>query len=149
MLVVDTNVLLYAADRDAEHHEHCRSLVEGWRGDVAPVFLTWSICYEFLRVSTHPRVFRAPWTASAAWEFLEALLDASGLDVLIATDRHAAVLARTLAELPESRGNLLHDLHTAVLMREHGISRICTRDGHFHRFPFLTVLDPLRLERDA
>ena len=34
-------------------------------------------------------------------------------------------------------------VHAAVLMREHGISRICTRDADFRRFPFLTVLDPL------
>lgn len=38
----------------------------------------------------------------------------------------------------------MHDVHTAVLMREHGVSRICTRDVHFRRFPFLTVIDPLR-----
>jgi predicted nucleic acid-binding protein len=29
-------------------------------------------------------------------------------------------------------------------MREHGISRICTFDADFHRFPFLEVLDPRR-----
>jgi len=38
----------------------------------------------------------------------------------------------------------MHDLHTAVLMREHGISRICTRDTDFLKFPFLTVVDPLQ-----
>ena len=63
--------------------------------------------------------------------------------MLTATPRHAAVLAQTLSELPELCGNLVHDLHTAVLMREHGVSRICTRDADFRRFPFLTVVDPL------
>jgi predicted nucleic acid-binding protein len=38
----------------------------------------------------------------------------------------------------------VHDLHTAVLMREHGISRIVTRDADFRRFRFLDVVDPLR-----
>ena len=52
-----------------------------------------------------------------------------------------------LADVPEARGNLLHDLHTAVLMREHGVSRIVTRDRDFHRFGFLDVVDPLRVER--
>ena len=61
----------------------------------------------------------------------------------MATPRHAAVLARTLSELPDLRGNVMHDVHTAVLMREHGINRICTRDSDFHRFPFLKVVDPL------
>jgi predicted nucleic acid-binding protein len=39
---------------------------------------------------------------------------------------------------------MVHDLHTAVLLREHGVGRICTRDADFHRFPFLNVIDPLR-----
>ena len=54
------------------------------------------------------------------------------------------ILAQTLSELPEVRGNLIHDLQTAVLMRDHGIVPICTRNTDFHRFPFLEVVDPLR-----
>jgi toxin-antitoxin system PIN domain toxin len=144
VFVVDTNVLLYAADEDSEFHPVCHRLIDESRFQAAPFFVTWNICYEFLRVSTHPKVFRRPWSAGSAWAFLEALLAAPGLNVLTPTNRHAAVLAQTLSEMPELRGNLAHDLHTAVLMRENGISRICTRDTDFHRFPFLTVVDPLR-----
>jgi toxin-antitoxin system PIN domain toxin len=144
VLVVDTNVLLYAADQDSEFHGRCRQLLEELRAQPAPVFLTWAICYEFLRVSTHPRVFRTPWVPADAWRFIDALLTAPGISVLQPTQRHTAVLAQTLSELPDLRGNLMHDLHTAVLMREHGVSRICTRDTDFHRFTFLTVVDPLR-----
>ncbi len=144
MLLVDTNVLLYAADLDSEFHVGCHRLIEDLRGQPSPTFLTWGICYEFLRVSTHPRVFARPWSSVAAWRFLDALLAAPGFEILRPTQRHAAVLELTLAELPDLRGNLLHDVHTAVLMREHGVSRVCTRDADFHRFPFLTVIDPLR-----
>ena len=144
MLVLDTNVLLYAADESSDFHLACRERLEHWRRDPSPVFLTWSICYEFLRVSTHPRVFRSPWTSGQAWQFVDALLASPGVALLVATTRHAAVLAQTLAEIPEARGNLIHDLHTAVVMREHGVSRICTRDTDFHRFPFLEIVDPLR-----
>jgi uncharacterized protein len=45
--------------------------------------------------------------------------------------------------VPHLVGNLVHDAHTAILMREHGIRRIITRDVDFHRFPFLEVVDPL------
>ena len=79
----------------------------------------------------------------AAWGFLESLVAPPPFEVLVATQRHASVLAQTLSELPDLHGNVMHDVHTAVLMREHGISRICTRDADFRRFPFLTVLDPL------
>jgi predicted nucleic acid-binding protein len=46
--------------------------------------------------------------------------------------------------LPHLAGNLFHDAHTAILMREHGIGRICSRDTDFNQFPFLEVIDPLR-----
>jgi predicted nucleic acid-binding protein len=48
------------------------------------------------------------------------------------------------AELPYLAGNQLRDAHTAILMREHGIRQICTRDTNFHQFAFLEVIDPLR-----
>jgi toxin-antitoxin system PIN domain toxin len=144
VLAVDTNVLLYAADRDSEFHAPCRALLDSLRASAAPSFLTWNVCYEFLRVATHPRVFARPWTSGAAWRFVDALLSAPGFAVLTPSSRHREVLAQTLDEIPECRGNLVHDLHTAVLLREHGVGRICTRDADFHRFAFLNVVDPLR-----
>ena len=79
----------------------------------------------------------------AAWRFVSALLASPSLMLLVQTSRHADVAAQTLADVPALRGNLLHDMHTAVLMREHGIRRIVTRDADFHRFTFLAVIDPL------
>ncbi len=143
MFVVDTNVLIYAADQDSEFHQPCRAKLEQWRRQSVPWYLTWSICYEFLRVSTHPKVFRNPFAVTAARQFLDAVLATPSASVLLATERHAVVLREVLAELPQLRGNILHDAHTAVLMREHGIVKIVTRDTDFHRFQFVSVVDPL------
>jgi len=81
---------------------------------------------------------------SQAWGFVEALLTSPSLTVLVPTSRHPEVAEQTLAELPDLAGNVLHDAHTAILMREHGIRTIQTRDTDFHRFPFVEVVDPLR-----
>lgn len=143
MFVVDTNVLVYAAERSAPEHDRCRSLLERWREGSAAWFLTWGICYEFLRVVTHPRVLRRPWSGRAANEFLDALAAAPGLTMLVQTDRHRDVLRDVVDEVPAVAGNLWHDTETAVLMKEHGIRRICTRDTDFHRFPFLEAIDPM------
>lgn len=142
MLVLDTNILLDAANVDSDFHGVCRQRLDACQSDPSPVYLTWSICYEFLRVSTHPHVFPTPMGVEAAWRFIDAVLSSPGGAMLTATGRHADVLARTLAEFPDLRGKVLHDVHTAVLMREHGVSRICTRDADFRRFPFLSVVDP-------
>ncbi len=143
MFVVDTNVLVYAADTSAPEHARCRALLDEWRAKNGAWYLTWSVCYEFLRVVTHPRVFRQPWTVEAAAGFLAALRSSPGMAILLPTDRHARVLEETIAEVPQISGNLLHDVHVAVLMREHGIRRIVTRDTDFHRFRFLDPIDPL------
>jgi predicted nucleic acid-binding protein len=86
---------------------------------------------------------RPTWTISSAWSFISLLLESGNITVLLPTDRHSAIVGDVVFELPDLSGNIMHDLHTAVLMREHGIPRICTRDADFRRFPFVEVIDPL------
>ena len=143
MFVVDTNILIYAADADNPEYRLCRSLLEEWRGQTTSWYLTWGIVYEFLRVVTHPRVFNKPWQTAKAWKFVNALLESSSLGILTETDRHAPVAEQVFSQVPAISGNLVFDAHTAILMTEHGIRRIYTRDMDFHRFPFLEVVDPV------
>jgi hypothetical protein len=144
VFVVDTNVLVYAANSSVPEHQRCRSLVESWRTSSLPWFLTWPIAYEFLRVVTHPRVLEEPLAVTKAWDFLDALLTSPALTLLVPSARHRQVARSTFDEYPDLSGNLLHDAHTAILMREHGIRRIVTRDADFLRFPFVEVVDPLQ-----
>lgn len=143
MFVVDTNVLVYSADQRAPEHGRCLELLKKWQQQLAPWCLTWGIIYEFLRVSTHPKVFANPLTAGEAWSVVEALMDAPSLQILQATDRHRMVVKEVLEEVPLVAGNLFFDARTAILMKEHGIQKIYTRDTHFHRFSFVEVVDPL------
>jgi len=143
VLVVDTNVLVYAADIDSPFHEPCRHWLARQRVRADAWYTTWPVLYAFLRVTTHPRVMRRPWSVAVAWQFVTALLASPGLSVLVQTERHGDVAGEVISELPHLAGNLLHDTHTAILMREHGVRRICTRDADFSRFPFLEMIDPV------
>lgn len=142
MFVVDTNILVYAADEDSPFHNRCHELIEEWRRQASAWYVTWGILYELLRIITHPRVFRKPWSVSEAWKFVEAILSSPSLGILVAGERHAEVAAEVIKSLPSLSGNLLYDAQTAILMREYGIKRIYTRDTDFHKFPFLEPLDP-------
>jgi toxin-antitoxin system PIN domain toxin len=142
MFVVDTNILIDAADKDSPFHSRCREKIEEWRRQASPWYATWGILYEFLRVISHPRVFRHPWGISRAWGFVEALFASPSFGLLIPSDRHRAVAADILKKSPFLRGNLVHDAQTAILMVEHGIKTIYTRDMDFHRFRFLEPIDP-------
>ena len=105
MFVVDTNVLVYAADESSNFHGPCWRLLEKWRIEASAWYLTWPIIYEFLRVTTHPRVFRKPWLLGSAWHFVEALIAGPALQLLKPTERHAEVAAAVFADLPHIGGN--------------------------------------------
>lgn len=109
MVVVDTNVLVYAADADSPHQAACARWLEQQRARPDAWFVTWSVLYEFLRVTTHPRVMRKPCTVFEAWRFVEVLLTSPGLDVLVSTERHVDVATRLFDEHPDLTGNLLQD----------------------------------------
>ena len=142
-MVFDTNVLVYAVHEQSEFHQPCFRRVEEARTGQVSAFLTWNICYEFLRVTTHPQILPNHWTIIQGWGFIARLLESPGFDLLLPTPNHLAELYRVAAELPDIRGSRVHDMHTAILMREHGITQICTLDGDFRRFPFLEIVNPL------
>lgn len=142
MLVVDSNILLYAVNRAAPEAAVCRSLLEEWSNGFEPWFLGWGSIYEFMRVVTHPRMPN-PLMPRDALAFLGDFFASPSLNILEPTDQHLAVLREVLEEVPGLSGNAMFDLRTAVLMREHGIRRIVTRDRDFARFPFVEVVDPL------
>ena len=143
MFVVDTNLLLYAVNPDSSDHKRAHGLLEDWRRGERLWFLTWGIVYEFLRVSTHPNVFPKPLDLRASREWVEALLTARNSGILVETDRHGEILKELAAQYSRLSGNAVHDLHTAALMREHGVAEIRTADRDYHQFKFLRVVNPL------
>jgi toxin-antitoxin system PIN domain toxin len=144
MFVVDTNVLVHALDEDSPFHAPCASALARWRTQPGAWFVTWSVLYEFVRLVTHPRKMRRPVSIDAAWRLVEGLLASPGLRVLVETPRHVEVARAVIDETPGLTGNLSHDLHIAVLMREHGVRTIYTRDADFFRFPLVEPIDPVR-----
>jgi toxin-antitoxin system PIN domain toxin len=142
--VVDTNLLLYAINRDArEHVPAYRFLVDTAQSE-SRWYLTEGIVYEFLRVSTHPRVFPKPLQAAEAMSFVRALLDSAHFGLLTAGSRHWPTLDAVLAEIRHPAGNLFFDIRTLALMREHGVRRIYTADSDFLQFSGIDPINPLK-----
>ena len=142
-MVFDTNVVVYAARTDSEFHVPCRRRIIAAGTAIAPCFLTWNVTYEFLRVITHPRIYPRSWSIADGCRFLAMLLALPSFGLLLPTPNHSSILSEVAIELPDIHGNLVHDMHTAILMREHGITQICTLDRDFRRFPFLEIVNPL------
>lgn len=142
--LVDTNVLVYLAHTASPEHRQVERFLNDRLAKGEPWCLTWGIVYEFLRVSTHPRVFATPMSAPEALRFINGLMARGEVSVLTPTERHWDTLQRTVTELSRPAGNLFHDIETAVLLREYGVPEIVTADTDFLQFSFLKVTNPLQ-----
>lgn len=141
MLLVDTNVLLNAVNSDSPEHARARRNLESCVNGREVWCLTWGLIYEYLRVATHPRVFRNPLSFDQALKFLGDLTSSGNCRIISETGEHMGILASCAEETHRLSGNVLHDFHTAVLMREHGIEDIVTGDRDFRAFPWLRIRD--------
>lgn len=142
--VIDTCVLTYAVNTDADEHKAARAFLQEVGRSADRWYLTEGILYEFLRVVTHPKVFDRPLTWQQALSFLSPFTDRDRFSILSATEHHWSALAEILAQLHRPGGNLFFDVRTAVLMREHGVRAIYTADTDFLQFEDLDVINPMR-----
>jgi uncharacterized protein len=141
--LVDTNILLYAANPGSPEHQTARTEIESLRRGTATWFLTWGIVYEFLRVATHAAVFDRPLSVPSAALFIKSLMESGSVQILQETEGHLSLFEEEIAATPGLSGNDLHGAHVVVLMREHNVRKILTADRGFERFKNLTVIDPI------
>jgi hypothetical protein len=142
--LIDTNILLHAVNSASPGHLAAHGFLQEQLRFRSPWCITWPILYEFLRVSTHSRVFPKPLKPGHALTFIASLVSRDEVAILGPTARHLEVLKGVVGELGHPFGNLFHDIHTAALMREHGVAEIITADTDFLQFGFLKVTNPLR-----
>lgn len=141
LIVPDVNVLVYAHRRDADRHEEYRSWLEATIAGPAPYGLSDLVLSGFVRVVTHPRVFRDPTPLSDALSFVRAVRDRPGRVPVEPGARHWSIFVDLCAH-GRVRGNLVPDAYLAALAIESGAEWITT-DGDFARFPGLKTRHPL------
>lgn len=142
MIGLDTNLLLYARREELPGHARAKRLLRQLSQGDEPWAIPWPCIYEFLRVVTHPRVFRPPTDLDTALEDLESLFDSPSLVLLGEGPAHPTHLRRVM-QTGRPTANLVHDAHIAALAFEHGVSEFWTVDRDFARFRGLRVRNPL------
>jgi len=141
MILVDANVLLYAANRAAPEHDQTRQWLDAQLSGPGRVGLPWPTLLAFVRLATNPLVVRQPASMPQAWQQVQEWLAAGPVWIPLPTDRHADVLAGLLRE-PWMTSRLVPDAHLAALALEHGLT-LCSTDGDFAKFPGLVWRNPL------
>lgn len=132
MKLVDANVLLYAVNVDAPHHERSRRWLDGALSGADTVAFAWIALLAFVRLSTKVALFPAPLTIGEAMDRVDAWLGAAPAVMVDPTVRHARTVRDLLAPLGTG-GNLVNDAHLAALAVEHQCV-IVSYDNDFSRF---------------
>ena len=136
MKLVDTNVLLHAANGQAAQHAEALTWLETTLAGPGGVAFSWLVLVGFIRIATHPGVLPRPLSGGEAMQAVNDWLAHPHARVLHPGRRHAAVLADLIAAAG-TRGNLVNDAHIAAIAVEHGAT-VASFDGDFRRFPGLS-----------
>jgi hypothetical protein len=139
---LDVNVLLYASDSESPFHGRAVDFLQRCAQDGEVMCLGWPTVMAYLRIATHPSIFRAPLTPDEAQRNITSLLGLHQVRVLSEKEGFWDVYREVTKGLTV-RGNLVPDAHLAALLRQHDVRIIYTNDADYHKFRFLDVRNPL------
>jgi uncharacterized protein len=142
MIVVDSNVLLYAYNQEALHHDSCSRWLTNALNGSEIIGLPWQSALAFIRVSTHPKIYTQPMATEVATRLVSGWLERPQVVSLSPESRYWSILHEQL-RLAQVRGPMVMDAALAALAIEHGAS-LCTTDRDFRRFDGLRLIDPTR-----
>lgn len=144
MILVDTNILIYAEDKLSPLHEEVRQWWDKQLSGESPVCLSWSIISAFIRICTNRRIFNKPLTLDQAINRVQSWIDQPCVRLINPTENHWQIFQAMLLE-GQANANLVPDAHLAALAIEHGCTLYST-DSDFSRFPRLKWKNPLRIK---
>jgi toxin-antitoxin system PIN domain toxin len=142
MILIDTNLWLYACLEELPQHRQAKSWLESVMGADEPIALAWNVVLAVLRLTTQQRLLQRPLRPQQALELVESWIDQPLVQVVEPGPQHWTLL-RLLLEQAGTIGNLTNDAHLAALAIEHHCT-LCSADNGFRRFNGLRFRNPLR-----
>lgn len=139
---IDANILACASDQDSVVHPAAVQFLRRCATGTELFCLAWVTVSAYLRIVTHPSVFRRPLSPEEAMGNIDGLLTLPQVRVLGEEEGFWKVY-REVAKSVSPRGNPVPDAHLAAVLRQHGVRTLYTRDRDFLRFDFLEIVDPL------
>ena len=140
MQLVDVNVLVYAHREDAPDHDRFLSWLENWIDADAAFGMSDLVLSGFLRIVTHPRVFRRPTPIKLALEFVDSIRQRPNCVPIRPGLRHWDIF-EGLCRSSAAKGNLVPDAYLAAIAIESG-SEWITTDRDYSRFDGLRWRHP-------
>ena len=142
MIVPDVNLLLYAYDESSPFHEPAKAWCEVVMSGPSPLTLLPAVVFGFVRIVTHPRVFKDPLSVSEAADHVRSWLAIRHVQLHEMLPEDVAC-ALGLLEAAGTAGNLTSDAQIAAVALRLD-AEVHTADLDFGRFPKVRFLNPLR-----
>lgn len=140
-MLVDANLLLYAADSASPFHERASAWLTEKLNGPRRVGLPWQSLVAFMRISTHPRASTHPLEPEQAARFVDDWLEPEVAWIPHPGPGHASVLSGLLTRY-HLTGSVISDAHLAALAIEHGLV-VCSADTDFARFTEVRWSNPV------
>lgn len=143
MIVLDTNILVYAYHPQLPQHNVVKTWLESTLNQRSSIGLVWPAISGFVRISTNRRIFETPMTSEAATGYVADLLDYPLVRELHTTDKHWRIFSDLLIDT-NSVGDIVADAHIAAIAFEHKAS-VASCDKDFRRFSdYVKIIDPMK-----
>ena len=141
MIIPDINLLAYAYNIDAPHHDTARTWWENCLSEFRPVGIPWVVSLGFVRIMTSRVVLVDPMSPGDALAHVQSWLERPQAHTLVPGPRHLGILIGIMHAAGAS-GRLTTDAHLAALAIETQ-SELHSNDADFSRFPGLRWVNPL------
>ncbi len=141
MILVDVNLLLYAANPHYVEHSQAKLWWESKLNGSDPVALNWQTLASFIRIGTNPRIFQRPLKREAAVQFVDEWLAAPAVRIVEPAPQHWRTFRRLLLE-SKTDPDLVTDASLAALAIDHDCELNST-DEDFRDFAGLRWRNPL------
>lgn len=141
MILVDTNLLLYAAIEGAPEHSRAQRWLDGQLSNGMRVGLPWHSLLGFVRLASNRSVYRDGPGVASALQIVRDWLGAPTVWIPQPTEHHADVLDSLFAATGIGSRSVM-DAHLAALAIEHGLT-LCSNDNGFAQFKKLRWVNPL------
>lgn len=141
MIIPDINLLAYAYNTDAPHHEEAREWLESCLSERETVGIPWVVALGFIRIMTSRVVLTDPMNPLQALEHVRSWLERPQAHLVVPGPRHLEILTEIMRSARAS-GRLTTDAHLAAMAIELQ-AELHSNDADFSRFPGLRWVNPL------
>lgn len=117
MILCDVNIFVYAHREDAPGHRFYRKWLEEVLAGPKDFLITELVLSAFVRIVTHPRIFRPPSQLASALAFAEQIRQSAGAISVMPGSRHWGIFSQLCAQA-NATGNLVPDAYLAALAIE-------------------------------